>query len=148
MKKWFGFGLCLMAAVLVVGWSGVGTSFAACPVVGCTVCIDATTSPPSCTYLDEDGDPHTVTAATLDAKLAVASSDTPNVNAYCKDSIVRDAAGAAGEKGPAVGFDTTNTDDGLCCIVTTTQTYQTNDWSETVSGSGNVSLSCHFPGTE
>jgi len=143
MKKWFVFGLCLMATVLVLGWSGVGTSFAACPVVGCTVCIDATTATPTCTVIRADGVPliTTITNTETEAHLEVTSSAVPNINAFCKLTLER-------AKGPAVVYDTNTEPGGLCCIVTPEDTFETNDWIETVSGSGNISLSCHYPGTE
>lgn len=142
MKRYVWFAACLMAALLVV--AGANTALATCPTLDSCVCISTDT----CQVLDTGG--ALTTPSPLDTHITVTSSSgtVPNVNATCDGIIERD-------KGPAVGWDTANAPAcNTCTIQVGGVDYVTNDWTETISASGkddnlvNVSLKCHFPGTE
>ena len=93
----------------------------------------------SCTVLDTDLQPFDV----FDTVKVITPSKNNNKNVSCHGDLPDQMDSPA--KAVVLDFDNTNL---KCCVNFDGNWFSTTQWHETITPSGNVSLTCHFKGDE
>jgi len=98
-----------------------------------------------CVVLDVDG---TTPFAVHDSVKVTTKSANNNRNVSCHGDLADRMDPTLPPPPSALTFDSKNTGGGLCCSDFNGISLSTSNWHETITPSGNVTLTCHFKGDE